>query len=107
MGDCKYLVDLNSGGGGGGQGRLGIFLNGDKSISRSYSVSPSPVRRKGEFLRVTESAPLVDPSEVVVATRDVQFAQPVVSQYGTVDFGITCGCFLCSFKLFLLSLVFV
>lgn len=92
-GYCKYLVDLNSGGG--GQGRLGIFLNGGK-ISRSCSVSPSPVRRKGEFLRVTESAPLVDPSEVVVATRDVQFAQPVVSQYGTVYFGILCGCLLCS-----------
>ncbi len=48
-----------------------------------FTVSPSPNRRKGEFLRVTESSPLIDPSEVVVATREVQFATSVVSQHGT------------------------
>ncbi|CAG7831461.1 unnamed protein product [Allacma fusca] len=62
-----------------GGGWLSVMSGDNKG--RSNSVSPSPSRRKGGFLRVTESAPLVDPSEVVVATRDVHFAQPVVSQY--------------------------
>lgn len=39
--------------------------------------------KQGEFLRITESAPLVQPSQVVVETRDVQFAQPVLSSQGT------------------------
>jgi len=61
----------------------GKLLVGSK-VGRSVSASPSAPRRikQGEFLKVTESSPLVEPSEVVVVTRDVQFAQSVLSPYG-------------------------
>jgi hypothetical protein len=63
-----------------GDGKLSV---GSK-LGRSMSASPSATRRKqGEFLKVTESSPLVEPSEVLVVTRDVQFAQSVLSPYGT------------------------
>lgn len=64
-----------------GNGKLAV---GNGGQSRSVSASPNPVRKVGEFLRVTESSPLIDPSEVLVTSRDIQFAQPVISQYGTL-----------------------
>lgn len=58
------------------------MLSAGNEKSRSVSSSPKPERKFGEFLRVTETTPLIDPTEVVVVTRDVQFAQPVLSKYG-------------------------
>ncbi|CAL8080561.1 unnamed protein product [Orchesella dallaii] len=67
-----------------GDGKLSIGAKG----GQSDSASPSPARRKqGEFLRVTESSPLIDPSEVVVnETPEVHFAKLVISPYGTYTY---------------------
>ncbi len=53
--------------------------------AQSVSTSPSPAarRKQGEFLRVTESSPLIDPSEVTVETTQVHFAKIICSPYGT------------------------
>ena len=66
----------------GGKGKLSLTNGTDKG--RSYSVSPSPSRRKGEFLRVTESSSplLISPSEVVATKQQVHLAQSVVSVGG-------------------------
>lgn len=50
---------------------------------QTSSPSPAPRRKQGEFLRVTESSPLIDPSEVVVETTEVHFAKIICSPYGT------------------------
>jgi len=63
-----------------GNEKLGI---GNNEQSRHASPSPVPNRKMGEFLRVTETSPLIEPTEVVVTSRDVQFAQPVISAHGT------------------------
>jgi len=56
-------------------------LGASNGKGRSVSASPNPVRKVGEFLRVTETSPLIDPSEVHVIPRSIHFAQPFVSQY--------------------------
>ncbi|XP_021946876.1 uncharacterized protein LOC110844861 isoform X3 [Folsomia candida] len=61
---------------GDGSGRLQV--QGTK-VSRSASMGGRP--KEGEFLQITQSSPLVDPSEVVVTSRDIQFAQAVLSPH--------------------------
>lgn len=66
-------------------GRFWYGLGNGKSAAgneQSQIAASSPKRKIGEFLRVTETSPLIDPSEVVVTSRDVQFALPVVSTHG-------------------------
>ena len=57
-------------------------LGAGNGKSRSVSASPNPVRKIGEFIRVTETSPLIDPSEVQITSSSIHFAQPVVSKYG-------------------------
>lgn len=73
MTDCDGIACT-----GDGSGRLQV--QGTK-VSRSASMGGRP--KEGEFLQITQSSPLVDPSEVVVTSRDIQFAQAVLSPHGT------------------------
>lgn len=65
-----------------GDGKLSV-VGGKGTQSVSASPSPAARRKQGEFLRVTESSPLIDPSEVTVETTQVHFAKIICSPYGT------------------------
>lgn len=66
-----------------GDGKLLSVVGGKGAQSVSASPSPAARRKQGEFLRVTESSPLIDPSEVTVETTQVHFAKIICSPYGT------------------------